>query len=244
MSAEVLTPVCEVTGLPLPIFPKEPRFIEALYINEPYEAHHHFHPRREPALMSIGGKAVRNSRIQIVNHNLHTDYHQTFIGPELPINEDEIFRLTVLAAAGVVPRQALKIDKKGEWQEVELDNKTHQAVSKTIKVDQTNTLARFLAGYAVAQGIDKFVDEIRIEQFLDSRTAKDIKYEISRLMLGETLGYSIAALDLEDQHQRLKEQGLITAAKPDTFYSVAKKIIRMKHLDYFSNLAYDNLAAI
>lgn len=116
MAAELPTPYDETTGMPLPILLPED-FRPDL---EPESAnwHHHFHPKTAPQLDSLGGRALRNARVQLVPAKLHNmsaeSYHSMFKGPPLPeaYQEDWQLRLCILAAAGYVPRQA--IDVRGE----------------------------------------------------------------------------------------------------------------------------------
>lgn len=244
MAAEILTPTCEVTGLPLPILPPEPRDFGALLVSRPPDRHHHFHPAKDPILTTVGGKAVRNCRIQKVNFDLHhRAYHGTFAGPELPVDEDDMFRISIMAAAGVVPRQALKIHELNDWEVAWMNDKQHRQISRSIDVDQPNVLARFFSHYAVKQGIENVIDERCIDEFLDSNTKRARRHEIARLMVREALGISISSLNLAQQHKELKERGLIAQAKPKTFQWVATKLVRMKHIDYFSQLAHEQLAS-
>ncbi|HVU59916.1 MAG TPA: hypothetical protein VHC98_03720 [Candidatus Saccharimonadales bacterium] len=61
MSAERLTPKDDLVGLPLPILPN----ITDLDLNR----HHSWHPRYDPMLQSIGGKALRLSRYSLSTGN-------------------------------------------------------------------------------------------------------------------------------------------------------------------------------
>jgi hypothetical protein len=113
MAAELVTPVDELTGLPLPILPTG----ENLPHNKGHVAnwHHHFHPASSPELTAtIGGRALRQSRVQLVpvrHHNFsNTAYHRFFSGPPIPGEEEEQFGMCVLAAAGYLPREAIDMN--------------------------------------------------------------------------------------------------------------------------------------
>lgn len=244
------TPSCEVTGLPLPILPKGPREIGALSRSVrpdlsqlPPDSHHHYHPERAPALRGVAGLAIRNSRIQKTNYFLHHEvYHQTFGGPELPEDEDQIFKLVVTAAAEVVPRKAIKLNEVGDWKIVEMNNSQHKKISKAISIDKRDSLAVFLADYASRKDIPNIInDDSVIDEFLDRRTQAERKRQIARLMLARSLALSVEDVELEGKHRELKDMGMINHPKPLTFYTVAKKIVRSHHVEYFQQLVSEHL---
>ena len=124
MSAELLptpqrlaTPVDELTGLPFLLAPNDEvlflmrnphinaarRAAGGLYIDE----NHGFHPRLSPLLTSEDGKAVRDSRGQMVLCPEHDAYHAAFPGPPLPETAEERLRIVVFCAARYIPRQLL-----------------------------------------------------------------------------------------------------------------------------------------
>ena len=116
MAAELLTPVDEATDMPLPVrLPAE----EILSKNSPETNwHHHFHSSSDPALQTLGGNALRSSRLQLVPAYLHNAgkaenvYHRIFKGPPLPGADDQEkqFELCILAAAGYLPAQAIDME--------------------------------------------------------------------------------------------------------------------------------------
>ena len=117
MAAELITPLDEISGMPLPILPQEHLTIEDPTTNW----HHAWHPKTDPGLLDLGGRALRHSRAQLVrmtDHN-HGDankgkqvYHDFYAGPELPKTDREKFYQCVLSAAGYVPERA--IDLRGD----------------------------------------------------------------------------------------------------------------------------------
>lgn len=103
-------PVDEITGMPLPIAPHvDLNALSPSQINE----HHHFYPRLSPILRnSLGGRALRVSRIQRVattQHNFgENPYHRFFPnGPEIPVDPTAQLGLCVLACAGYLPAQVV-----------------------------------------------------------------------------------------------------------------------------------------
>lgn len=118
MAAELITPVDEVSGIPLPILPQE-----LLPSDNPAKAnwHHPWHASSAPELQTLGGKALRHSRVQLVRTTDHNEgdrtrgkltYHDFYIGPKLPSDEPTQFNACVLACAGYIPERA--IDLRGD----------------------------------------------------------------------------------------------------------------------------------
>ena len=117
MAAELITPVDSLTGVPLPILPRE-----ILPIDNPEVAnmHHAWHPSSDPRLLTTAGLALRHSRVQLVratDHNMgdknrgKLTYHDFYEGPPLPEDETEIFRMCVLSCAGYLPDKAIDLHK-------------------------------------------------------------------------------------------------------------------------------------
>lgn len=103
-------PVDAQTGMPLPIAPTVD--LSALPQNEINE-HHHFYPRLSPILRdSLGGRALRVSRIQRVattQHNFGDRPYHTFFkdGPDIPTDPQTQLGMCVLACAGYLPPQVV-----------------------------------------------------------------------------------------------------------------------------------------
>lgn len=117
MAAELLTPTDELTGMPLSMAPP----LIQLPRSNPDVAnwHHLWHPHSAPELQSLGGQALRNSRVQLVpihDHNMGGDtYHTAYAGPPLPVADDtdKQFGLCVLACAGYVPNEVIDLRAAG-----------------------------------------------------------------------------------------------------------------------------------
>lgn len=103
-------PVDELTGLPLPIAPTVD--IDAALPHKINE-HHHFYPRLGPVLRdTLGGRALRVSRIQrvgIEQHNFGENPFHTFFpeGPDVPTDPREQLGFCVLACAGYLPESVV-----------------------------------------------------------------------------------------------------------------------------------------
>jgi hypothetical protein len=236
------TPICEVTGLALPIMPNFPSFAVHLPRRNA-NIHHHNHPENSPHLRSLAGLAVRYSRVQRVNHYLHMNYHNIFAGPPLTGSEDEAFRISVLSAAGVIPRQALDLSKRGDYRILTAPEKQYDVLRQpnVIKVDRPRLLAPFIADYAARQGIEEKVDNGIIDEFLNENTEPDRKRNLASLILAEALDLSLDKIDQD--FSNLKKAGYMKERKPDTFRLVAKRLVRKYSLPHFQTVLTDQLAA-
>lgn len=114
MAAELISPVDELTGMPLVVAPP----LEELPRNDPRIAnwHHIYHASTSPELQTLGGAALRNSRVELLPLKWHNtgrqNYHSYYIGPPLPAADDSDtqFRLCVLACAGYLPEKVIDLN--------------------------------------------------------------------------------------------------------------------------------------
>lgn len=246
--AKEVAPICEVTGLPLPILPPGPRengafLYPRLPANFPQNDHHVWFDEKKIKALGEGGEALQNSRTQTIDWYYHKNYHEMFgsLSRELSENENEHFGLTVSAVAGVVPRMAVDVSKRGEYKIVELAEDQHIQIAEKLSIDNRKPIAKFLADYAMKQQVTDVIDEIIIEEFLDERTENTRKYEIARTMLGGVIDLSLESLNLYAKEKEIKSQGLIVRPKPRTFYWTAKSLVR-NHFEYFATQAQEHLA--
>lgn len=245
MAAEIQTPVCEVTGLPLPIAPHEPPKTEARFNFSDY--HHHFHPRNDELLQGLSGKAVRYSRGQFLPRVLHNRYHQIFTGPELPDNDTDRYRLSVLACAGVVPKQAIDLSRSGEYEVVNLSEEAYSRLASpdSIYIERARkpaekyvrkTIGKFFASYAVRQNVRQAVSEKVIGQFLDERTTPERKKELGNFILREALGMTID--DIAPLDRQIREEGLVYEERARPLLTVVRKFFTIEFFpDYHDSIA-------
>ena len=249
------TPMCEATGLPLPIVGGDIRLNSFKNIDSNW--HHSFHKQRRPELLTMAGLALRNSRIQLVNRGLHIVYHQIFEdGPDLSdLDDDKAFRLSVLAAAGVVPRQAVELNSDGTYKIINLDDRQHASLSdpRTMRVDDPARLATFFAYYTARQEVPELLEEGYISEFLrppavllpgefDGKTPKHVKGEAIRrrrveearwkkelggYILEKTLTHSVEPLI--GAFDELRQEGFMPRlrdGKHRTPYAITRRLIR------------------
>lgn len=253
MAAEIQTPVCEATGLPLPILPTEPDE-QARFLFEDY--HHHFHPRRDPQLMGADGLAVRFSRGQLVQRFLHDRYHAIFTGPPLPESQDEKFRLAVLACSGMVPRQAIDLSKPGQFQIVDLSHEQFERIAapRSIYVEKAHsnngkaydrkrhTIGKFFAAHALSQGVQDTLSSSVIGEFLDDKTAAERKKELGNFILTQALRLSIEPI--MPIHEELSAEGFVLPGRRVGPPAVVKKFFpKYRYADYHEELARRMVAA-
>ncbi len=227
-------PMCDVTGLPLPIFHKEPPSNGAPFsIRNKKNLHHSFHPEKSPLLNTVGGLAVRASRVQLVDFNLHTNYHRLFGGSVMPEIEDEDFEIAVMCAAGVVPRRAVDVRKPWSYREVSLGDYHHSflARSKIIRVEDPKPLAKFFAEYAAKQGIKDLIDNRVIDEFLDKDTTYEVKRQHAGFMLATALDLSLEGLN--QTYKEYKKEGYLHSGA-ENLRMVTKRLVHCHSLMHFS----------
>lgn len=178
MSDGQVTPVDQLSGLPLPILSAEDS--QTRYSPD---LHHPFHPKNDPLLQGIGGQALRHCRVQRVRYETHHyDYHQRYDGPRLPTTDGERFRLVVMAAAGYIPKQALVLHPTEEPKIVEFSDEAREKyrAKKKIVVETPGSIQQFLREYVLAQDFSG-LNSVTIDEFC-STTDED-----RRSLLGDTI---------------------------------------------------------
>lgn len=166
-----------------------------------------------------------------------------FSGPgNLPVTDDQAFEVVVKSVAGVMPRRALDLSKKGEYKEVPLGNAGHSRLSQpgVVEVGNRAIVSLFLAEYTAKQDIKDQIDEVTIEEFLYRYTPRTRKNEIARDMLSIALDVSLA--DLNPVYNDLKEEGYIRR-HPETFRKVAKRLVRCHSLGHYRKVVTQQLIA-
>lgn len=218
MAGELPTPIDIQTGLPLPILPAELSKEGSFSLLDGDDYHHHFHPRRSDDLLNNGGRAVRVSRGQYVNKNLHWRYHLMFDGPELPTTIEDKFRTTVLACAGIVPPKAIDLSTYGEYKIVDLSKRqlkkisdpasiciegTHRSLARRDMIREE--LGRFFADFAVSRSVEVVKQELLIEEFLSKKIKPERRMHLGNKILSITLNESL--WDIEQKRINLYKNG-------------------------------------
>lgn len=243
------TLMCEVTGLPLPILPVELSTNEAPFSFQ-RDFHHHFHPRGSTELsrQTVGGRAVRYARGQTIERYLHERYHDIFSGPELPQTEEERFKTSVLACAGVMPRQAIDLSIPGEYQVVSLSkaqfkklaapNSIHieSAFHPKNSIKRRREIGKFFANYALKQDFKDVVSNNVIDQFLDPKIEAARRYELGNFILSEAS--SAAVRSLVPIHSELIKEGYVAQDRSNKIGKIIRKFFpKDNYPDYYSQIA-------
>lgn len=180
MAAELVTPIDELTGIPLPLVQTVQMRPERF---EP-DWHHPLHPRRSPELTgNLGGEALRNCRVQRVSYELHHhEYHETYAGPQLPATELDKLKVITAAAAGYIPEAAITFSGRHQPKIIKLSSDKRQALwhSGRIKIGSPKKVQEFLQEYTLSQPLDG-VNDSTIDEFLNTDD------EFRRVQLGDTL---------------------------------------------------------
>ncbi len=212
---KIPTPTCELTGLPLPIAPAEAEMRE---LDFPRTFHHHFHPERAPELSrgTLGGRALRFSRGQVLEEYLHKRYHKLFAGPPLPQTDEERFKLTVLSCARVMPLKAIDLNNYyGDYSVVNLSADDRNWLSRppitniemahhpTRNQKRRREIGRFFADYALQKDIRALIDnKPLVDKFLSSRTSPADKARLGNAILHlasiQTVKEVVPAQDLHE----------------------------------------------
>jgi hypothetical protein len=232
MAATLETPVDQFTGLPLPIIPS----------NESGERnwHHHFHPEHHPTLQTLGGIALRNCRLQLINGNLHNmgpgSYHHYFVGPPLLDNEDEQFKLCLLACAGYIPGEGIDFSS-GEPVIRPLSPEERDILRtiegpkgapyeyyrfKTIKY-RPEEVRPFFIEYLLKQNLiqDK-EDERDIDEFLHTENEKT-KTRLGHVLLSKAA--KMASLSVRDSYREARKSGNLHPLAPKKPYVLLRQRI-------------------
>lgn len=214
MAATLETPVDEFTGLPLPIIPSD-RSGERNW-------HHHFHPEKHPVLHTLGGIALRNCRLQLVDESSHNigsgSYHHYYAGPPIPEDEDEQFKLCLLACAGYIPAEG--IDFSSGKPVVRPLESEERAMLRTVEGPQgapyeyyrfktikyrPEEVRPFFIEYLLKQNLvqDK-KDESDIDEFLNAEDEK-IKIQLGHALLSKAT--KVAAAGVKDSYREARKNG-------------------------------------
>jgi len=244
MAAEILTPTCETTGLPLPILPTEPRHPRGFFMNDDYKFnnHHLYHPKLDPQLADSRGKALRGSRLMRTRVSTHKFYHQTFIGPELPTSDDDVFRAIVFNVAGVMPKEGIELFGANDWIQRPIEPKEYEIMAQpqTIKIERAKNIARFISEHTLNVRENDLVSTLEVEEFVDSKTPQSRKKELASNILGESL--DLMLIDLNPTHKQFRDDGLVFNRRSKTLRHAAKTLVRRHAFGYFRENLFDRMA--
>lgn len=164
------------TGVPLPILGQRSRFERDM---------HHAYFYKTLFKETLGAKAVRLSRMQLVGRHAHKAYHKEFDGTRVPENDHEAFKSVILNLAGYVPEIGVDI------REEKIRKKTGEIIPAQVVIrslrnaerfsfrkpgtfsaqqdseKQKTRLTSFIEGYADSQDFDA-MRRLELEEFMDN----------------------------------------------------------------------------
>ena len=241
MPSKVITPTCEVTGLPHPILIYHHPEIQT---NGTPNYDHTFFDRKDPALLDDAGLAVRMSRGQVLPIWLHRLKHDRLNGPALPQTREEKFTVAVKACAGVVSRWAIDLRRPDDDLLVYMNDTTFDYVTDSRRMHYERALkpqgahhrekviGSFFIKYALEQDLSH-VSASLIDEFL--ATPNEFrKKEIGNFILNKALDVSLAPV--LSMHRTLIGEGMVQPSRTKLRPAVSRMIRRGKLTDYFEPL--------
>jgi hypothetical protein len=203
-----VTPLDQSTKLPLPILPPEelPSSFRPRNGYEDHNWHHHFHPCNDPLLKSTDGLVIRNARLQFVNIALHNEYHNNFLGPELPDDGYERFKASVWASAGYIPEEAISFSGDSpERVALSSELRFRMQQSGELRIATHDSMRKFMKRFISKQDLSHLKEGI-IEEFMltsDDERAK----ELGQLLLAKAV--EVASEPFNPAYTEAKRKGLI-----------------------------------
>jgi hypothetical protein len=162
----LVTPVDEFSGIPLPL---SPMYMAERPSRYGPDDHHPWHERLDPRLQTLGGRALRSSRIQRANYDMHhLDYHgENFRGPDIPETVARQLRPIILGTAGYIPDKAISFSRTGEPLVVRLPDEFRKKLweDKLIHVERAATVQVFLRQLILDQDLSD-VKSSTVDEFL------------------------------------------------------------------------------
>jgi len=200
------TPIDEMTRLPLPLIPVDnPRYPDW---------HHHFHPKRSSFLQGVGGRAVRNARLQKFDYAVHHyDYHGNYLGPPLPETIEEQFSAVIMSVAGFIPEHGIAFQgHEPRIAKLSPELRHRLQTSGEIKIGSIDVVRQFLRSYVLSRDIAEInTNELTIEEFI---TTKDS--ERRRVLGHNLLGLitNVATEHVDETYHQARQKELILPGLP------------------------------
>ena len=195
----------EFSGIPLPI---SPQYADERPSRYPRDRHHPWHDALDPLLQGVGGKALRESRIQITNYDAHhLDYHGAGLRPTLPEYDSERIRPILLSAADYVPEYGIAFTRDGAPYRTRFSDeiRTWLRDSGTIRIASVQVVRRFLCANVIDQALND-ISPGAVDEFLF--TADPLrKWELGNDILARASRR--AAAPAEEPYREAYKAGLI-----------------------------------
>lgn len=230
--SERLAPVDEY-GMPYAIIPAESPSYNA---DTTRTEHHAFYRSRATPLTTAAGRALRLSRVHMIERWQHDIWHARYLNgvKKLPQTETEAFGLLVLSCAGYLSREGMELQANNSFKRVRMNPNLYQHLrSKQEMHPQTESNSRipeggphprrvqdyavqeisaFLTNYAKRQNIEHLKNEDFVDEFLTTRDTNR-RYELGRLILTEAM--RVAVEPVTPIYRQALDDGLLRVAEPD-----------------------------
>lgn len=243
MAADRITPVDELIGLPLPIWPNNnlPPKTELPTHDNP---HHHFHPENSEIInIPEEGKFLRNSRIQILPRWIHNEYHKKYVGPELPETEEKRLLLGVFAVAGYLPKYAINAPesvKKDKDIIIPIDAITYSSMIKRTQLrcevtkskERSENACAFIMRVVFKQEIST-INQFIVEEFLDTKD-ETIRLERGMQIIDELIQQSTEPI--EPIYRFAYKNNMIRRSDIKNAGSLVRKITKQQQPKYIKYL--------
>lgn len=174
-------PVDDFSRIPLPIatHPLDETLVEPEGL-EPVNDLHHANFEKRRLIKSLGGLALRNSRVQCVPRSVHKQFHRLYREPDTAHDPDEQAEAVIFAAAGYVPEEGVSFDDKGKVRRTRLsrEERLGYIASNEIRVQCLEDVKNFLFRHVVRRGLT--TDERRANNVLLNQPDLEHKKSIGR----------------------------------------------------------------
>src|SRR5690606_23569423 len=154
----------------------------------------------------------------------------------------------VLPGAGIAPRQALDVSKRGTYKVVDLSdtefdwitdpNRYHieRAHKPRGALHVRRVIGKFIAAYALDQDGRQAISDKVIDQFLDPAITPERKKELGNLIMTEVLDLSVDGL--RPKVTELKKDGYVLQNRRTGLVEVVRKFVNKKCLpDYHDEIS-------
>ncbi len=215
MSKEIRpAPFEQETGMPLPIL------ITSIPPGKCTDSnrHHAFYDRVNFEHGTEGSRAVRLSRVQTTPIYLHNRFHNFYkAGMEVPADEHEEFRLTILGYAGYVPEKAVDVSRSSP-KEVHINRAQRRELRQpgVFTVEQGRERSRrigdFLISYVTRHGLDMDSDENLVDEFLGAKTF-ETRWKVGMKLVENATDNAAEPFDQEYVSLRKKRLLNVTASR-------------------------------
>lgn len=240
-----LSPIEAKTGVALPIW--------STGEGETNRHHPHFYKRHYlSGLRKLETRAVRFSRLQLVDKSAHDKYHLQFEGTAFPKNKQKSFEVTILNCAGYIAGHVVRLTDFG-WGVTETTPEMKHAFQlpgiMTIErgYRARREIGQFLMNHAISQSFDS-VKQSQIEQFIELGKPKfkeDEAAQARRYRLGMRLtniGLGLAVDGIDRSYKEARSLQALPEEAPVCAWKVAKNFVQGYEPDYYETLEENLLA--